>query len=144
MTAVANPWLVAAGACSALAAVVHFACIFGGPDWYRFLGAGERMARAAGRGDRYPSLITMAIATMLSIWAAYAWSGAGLIGRLPLLRLGLIVITALYLVRGLVFVRPSLFGRPDWSESFLLWSSLIVLGIGGLHLIGLVGGWNKL
>ena len=28
-----------------IAALLHVACIVGGPAWYRFFGAGERMAR---------------------------------------------------------------------------------------------------
>ena len=50
----ANPgstWLLIGGGLSVVAALLHIACIFGGPDWYRFLGAGEGMARAAARGD---------------------------------------------------------------------------------------------
>ena len=35
-----NPWLIAGGAMSAAAAAVHLAAIVGGPDWYRFFGAG--------------------------------------------------------------------------------------------------------
>lgn len=46
-----RPWLIAAGTLDALAALLHVACIFGGPAWYRFLGAGERMAGMAERGD---------------------------------------------------------------------------------------------
>ena len=38
---VGNPWLVAGGILSALAALLHLAVIVGGPVWYRFFGAGE-------------------------------------------------------------------------------------------------------
>ncbi|HMP46063.1 MAG TPA: hypothetical protein PKD99_13260, partial [Sphingopyxis sp.] len=89
----ANPgsvWLIAGGWLSVVAALAHVACIFGGPGWYRFFGAGESMARAAARGDWAPTLITLFIASVLLIWAAYAFSGAGWLPRLPLLRTGLI------------------------------------------------------
>ena len=36
-----NPWLICGGWLSLAAASAHIACIFGGPDWYRFFGAGE-------------------------------------------------------------------------------------------------------
>ena len=84
------------------------------------------------------------IASLLAVWAAYAFSGAGLIGRLPLLKTALILITAVYLLRGLVVVQPSLLGRPDLSSAFLLWSSLIVLAIGIVHAIGIWRRWNML
>lgn len=70
-------WLLVGGWLSVAAALLHIACIFGGPDWYRFFGAGEAMARAAARGDRRPALITLGIAAALLVWAAYAFSGAG-------------------------------------------------------------------
>jgi hypothetical protein len=81
---------------------------------------------------------------VLALWSAYAFSGAGLIGRLPLLRLGLVVISAIYLLRGLVLLRPSALGRPDLTTSFLVWSSLIVLVFGLVHAIGTWRAWNSL
>ncbi len=139
-----NPWLLAGGVASAAAAVAHVACIFGGPDWYRTMGAPEGYARAAGRGAWTPALVTMAISVMLAIWAAYALSGAGVIGRLPLLRLALLAITAVYLARGVMFFTPTLFGRPDLSPAFMLWSSAIMFSMGLVHAIGVWRGWNDL
>lgn len=144
MIDIRNPWLLAGGAASAVAALAHLACIVGGPDWYRAMGAPERYARAVAQGVWTPALITIGIAAMLSVWAAYGFSGAGVIGRLPLLRVGLVAITAVYLLRGLVMFRPSLLGRPDLSAGFLLWSSVIVLAIGLIHAIGIWRGWNDL
>ena len=45
-----EPFLILAGSLSGLAALLHVAAIVGGPDWYRFFGAGEGMAGAAERG----------------------------------------------------------------------------------------------
>ena len=143
---VSNPgsgWLIAAATLSAAAAALHLACIVGGPDWYRLFGAGEGMARAAARGDLRPTLITLGIATVLAIWAAYAASGAGLIPRLPLLRTALVAITAIYLIRALAFV-PLHFWRPQHSGGFAIWSSAIVLVYGVVHLIGVLRAWRHL
>jgi len=142
----ANPgstWLIVGGWLSVAAALLHIACIFGGPDWYRFFGAGEGMARAAARGDLRPTLITLAIGAVLLIWAAYAFSGAGSLPRLPLLRTGLIVITAIYLLRGLFFV-PLHFWRPQHSDSFAIWSSLIVFAYGAVYVVGTFRAWRHL
>jgi hypothetical protein len=137
-----NNWLLTAGALSAAAALLHLAVVPGGPDWYRFFGAGEGMARAAERGSPVPALVTVGIAAGLSLWAAYAWSGAGLIGRLPLLRLGLVLIAAIYLVRGLMLpAAVVLGGKPD---AFGWWSSLIVLGYGVVHAVGIWRAWPTL
>jgi len=136
------PLLVAA-ALSAVAAGLHLAIIVGGPDWYRFFGAGERMARAAAQGDRYPTVVTLCIAAVLAGWALYALSGAGAIRPLPWLKFALAGITAVYLLRGLLFV-------PAWRASgraltpFAVWSSVICLGYGLIHLLGLVQVWPRL
>ncbi|MEJ7776164.1 MAG: hypothetical protein WKF52_02000 [Sphingomicrobium sp.] len=139
-----NRWLLVGGCLSLAAALLHLACIAGGPDWYRALGAGEGMARAAERGDWRAAGITAAIALVLAVASAYAFSGAGLIAPLPLLKLGLVVISAVYLLRGLVLFMPSALGRPDLSTSFLVWSSLIVLAFGLIHAFGTWRAWQTL
>ena len=139
-----NIWLIVGGCLSAAASLLHLGCIIGGPDWYRFFGAGERVAQAAARGSWVPAAMTLGIATVLAIWAAYAFSGAGIIARLPLLRTGLIVISAVYILRGLVLFFPSAFQRPDLSETFLRWSSAIVLAFGLVYAIGTWRSWNSL
>ncbi len=138
-----NAWLIAGGILSLVAAALHVAIIFGGPVWYRFFGAGERMARAAAKGSPMPTRVTLAIAAVLVLWAAYAFSGAGLIGKLPLLRLGLIVISAIYLLRGLVlFAMLAL--RPAQVDAFWVWSSLIVLVYGMAYAVGTWTSWPLL
>ena len=138
-----EPFLILAGSLSALAALLHLAVIFGGPDWYRFFGAGEGMARMAERGMIQPTLITLGIVAVLAIWAAYAFSGAGWLPRLPLLRTGLFVISAIYLLRALVFV-PLHMWRPQHSDSFAIWSSAIVLVYGLAYAIGTARAWPAL
>ncbi|KTE03381.1 hypothetical protein [Sphingopyxis sp. H115] len=142
----ANPgssWLIVGGCLSVLAALLHIACIFGGPDWYRFFGAGEGMARAAARGDLRPTLITLVITSVLLLWGAYAFSGAGVLPRLPLLRTGLVVITAIYLLRATLFI-PLHLWRPQHSDAFAIWSSLIVLAYGTAYGVGTLRAWRDL
>ena len=137
-----EPFLIMAGSLSALAALLHVAVIFGGPDWYRFFGAGEGMARMAERGMIQPTLITLGITAVLAIWAAYAFSGAGLIARLPLLRTGLVVITLIYLARGLIVIPAVLINRE--INAFGWWGSLIVLVYGLTYLVGTWRAWPTL
>ncbi|MCC6989414.1 MAG: hypothetical protein IT181_10470 [Acidobacteria bacterium] len=135
--------LVAAASLSAVAGVAHLGCIaFGGP-WYRFFGAGERMARMAEAGHWYPTAITSAIAAVLFTWALYALSGAGVIRRLPLTKLALCLITAVYIGRGVGFV-AIMSAFPGNSLTFWLVSSGICLAIGLLHLAGLRQVWARL
>ena len=136
-----NYWLIAGGWLSLAAAVLHLAVIAGGPDWYRFFGAGEGMARAAERGELTPHLITLGIVVMLTIWSAYAFAGAGLIRRLPLMRTALVAISAVYLLRGLVIVPMLLVAEPT---AFGVWSSLIVLAYGVAYAVGTSRAWSHL
>jgi hypothetical protein len=138
-----NYWLISGGILSAIAALMHIAIIIGGPDWYRFFGAGEGMARAAAQGRLMPTLITLGIATMLAIWAAYAFSGAGLIVRLPLLRPALVIISTIYLLRALAVV-PFLLTPTEQSPAFWLVSSGIVLIYGLTYAIGTWRAWPEL
>lgn len=134
-----NGWLLAAGTASAAAAAAHLLCIAGGASWYRALGAGARMTRAVAAGRVAPHLLTLCIAAILTLWAAYAWSGAGALPPLPLLGPALVAITVVYLLRAAAL--PVMFRMmPDRSPGFLTRSSLIVLLIGGLHAVGLVEG----
>ena len=138
-----NILLVVAGALSALAALAHIGCIYFGASWYRFFGAGEQMAIMAEQGSLRPTIITSGIALVLSIWSLYAFSAAGLIGKLPLIRTALIIITAIYLLRGVAgcFFISNPLGR---SPEFWFWSSAICLSLGLLHLIGLKQQWASL
>ncbi len=138
-----NIWLITGGGLSAIAARVHLDIIIGGPDWYRFFGAGEAMAQAAEQGRLMPTLVTLGIAAMLAIWAAYAFSGAGLIPRLPLLRTALVIISGIFLLRALAVI-PLLLTPTEQSATFWLWSSAIVLIYGLAYAIGTWRAWPEL
>lgn len=137
-------WLLTGGALSLSAAALHLACIAGGPDWYRFLGAGEGMAQAAAAGSLVPAMLTFVIAVALSIAGAYALSGAGVAIRLPLRRTALVIISAVYCLRGAALFFPGVLRRPDLSASFIGWSSAIALTIGLIHGIGTARSWPSL
>lgn len=134
--------LVLGGILTGVASLLHLAIILGGPDWYRFFGAGERMAQLAAHGSTYPTVITAAIAVVLGIWALYALSGAGVIRRLPLLRLALVLIAAIYLIRGILGVPLVLFmDNPYANElrakmTFMVLSSGICICLGLCYAVG--------
>jgi hypothetical protein len=122
---------------SAIAAVAHLECIVIGAPAYRFMGAGERMARAAEAAKMQPTLVTLAIAGVLLVWSGYALSGAGIIDRLPFTKLVLLAICSVYIARAVAFpMLKAVF--PGNSETFWLVSSGICL------FIGLVILWTRL
>ncbi|GHE87284.1 hypothetical protein [Thalassotalea profundi] len=138
-----NIFLISAGALSAIAAILHLACIYFGASWYRFLGAGEQMAQLAEQGSTKPAMITAGIFCVLSLWSLYAFSAAGIIVRLPFIKVVLLIITAIYLIRGVagLFLMANPLGR---TPEFWLWSSIICLVIGIVHLIGILQHWPYL
>ena len=138
-----NKLLITASICSALAALAHLGCIIFGGDWYRFFGAGEQMAKMAEDGRLYPTVVTLVIVSILFIWSLYALSGARIIFRLPLLRLGLVIISAIYLIRGVAFISiMPMF--PENSLTFWFVSSGITFTIGLLYAVGTFQEWSQL
>ena len=143
MTRQGNAWLVVAGSMSALASLIHVGCIVQGPSWYRAFGAPEPLIRAVENGDPALHWITAGIAGILAIWSAYAFSGVGLIRRLPLVRTALVAITAIYLARGLLIV-PIAAQLSFEQAPGEYWSSAIVLLYGIVHAVGTWRAWPQL
>lgn len=106
------------------------------------------MVVLAEKGSMQPTLITLGIAALLFSWGLYGLSGAGLIFKLPLLRLALLVITFIYLARGLLgFVLPFVSSHPSITQnsvSFWLVSSLICSVFGLFYLLGTINSWSQL
>ena len=131
-----NNQLIIAGSLSILAALLHISCIIGGPDWYLFFGAGQRMAQLAAQGDPYPTIATLVIALILTGWGLYAFSGAGIIIKLPLLKTCLALITAIYFLRGIAgLIGPFLTSDPVVHQnSITFWLVSSIISVSYTHL----------
>ncbi len=149
-----NIYLLIGGVLSLVASALHIGVIIGGPDWLRFFGAGEPMARMAENGSWYPGLVTGFIAVALMVIGTYALvaatggsAGGSPLGTqalpLPFVKWVVLAITGVYLLRGLVLV-PMYFFVPEQVNSFALWSSGIVLTLGIFHGVGLSQVWKFL
>ena len=139
-----NPFLISGAVLSVIAALLHLGCIIFGATWYRFFGAGERMAQLATAGSWLPALITSVIALVLATWALYAFSAAGVIPKLPLLRTAICIITSIYLLRGLAGFVFAMFAPGSNGATFWWWSSAICLTIGAVHMVGTWQVWPQL
>ena len=141
--------LLGGGFLTGVASLLHLGIILGGPEWYRFFGAGERMARLAARGSSYPTLITASIAAILGVWMLYALSGAGIIRRLPFLRFALVLIAVIYLARGVLGIPVVLLvDDPYINElrarmTFMVVSSVICAFLGLCYAFGAAGVWRR-
>ena len=101
----------------------------------------------ADSGDLVQTVLLVAgfaIAAILATWAAYAFAGAGLIRRLPLMRTALVLISAIYLARALLVFHPPARNQPDLPPDFMIWSSLIVLVFGLSYAVGTWQAWHNL
>ncbi|MCT9812343.1 hypothetical protein N0K08_17005 [Acidovorax sp. Be4] len=135
--------LIVGASLSAAAAMAHLACIVIGAPAYRFMGAGERMARAVDAGQLRPTLVTLAVTGVLLAWAAFALSAAGVVEPLPLTKVALVAISTVYLGRAVAFplIKPIF---PENSNTFWLVSSGICGLIGLVHAYGTVSLWRTL
>lgn len=139
-----NPLLISAAALSTVAALLHIGCIIFGASWYRFFGAGERMAQLAAAGNWRATFVTSGIVLMLVTWSLYALSGADLIPRLPYVRLALCGIAGIYLLRGVAGFALAWFAPGSNGPAFWWWSSTICLTIGVVHVVGIWQAWPRL
>jgi len=138
---ITNYYLFIGALLSAIVALLHIGCIIFGAPWYRFFGAGEKIAVLAEQASIIPTIITSFIVLTLLTWSVYAFSGAGVILKLPFLPLVLIVISAIYSIRGVAgfFFIAKPMGR---SPQFWLWSSAICLVFGVIHFLGVKQMWH--
>ncbi len=139
-----KPWLLAAGVGSFVVAALHVVIIFIGASAYRYFGAGEEMASGDEKGSLIPALITFGIAGIFFVFGMYALSGAQIVRRFLLVKPVLVVITAIFLLRGAGFFIELLgiiynYEVPLRHAVF----SFVALLIGLLYLIGTIKAWKN-
>jgi hypothetical protein len=139
--------LLAVAAVLAFGVAVYQLAISIVPEWAAYFGAGDELVSnrllllAAGTG----------MTLIFAVCGFYALSGAGLIRRLPLLRLGLFFIGLVFIYRGIAFVLQLLavWNVITTTETLTFpnvntWVSLVSLVIGLVYWIGLAAGCKQL
>jgi hypothetical protein len=102
----------------------------------RYMGAAD-LAPLAERGSLVPPLLTGGLVIVFALWALYAFSGAGLARRLPLLRAGLVIIGSIYTLRGLaVFIELTYWFLGKLPNPRMAAFSAVSLSIGIFYLAG--------
>jgi hypothetical protein len=138
MSQFAKSYLIFIGLVASAGAILHVAILFGGPTWYALFGAPEGLVAMARAGNPRAPISCLVIASILAVFAAYAFSGAGIIRRLPFLRLGLASIASVLLLRGLLFA-PLILWRPSTLsgicncrnvDAFIIVTSVICFAMG--------------
>ncbi len=113
MSRISQLWLFASSVLCVAGALLHLAIPFGGPAWYNFVGAPRGIAAMAEAGSARPAVTCVIIASILAVFASYAFSALGFIRRLPGLRVVLGVIGVGLLVRAVWF--PILAASEPWE-----------------------------
>jgi hypothetical protein len=115
------------------------------PKWSAFFGAGGELVSK----PLVLLLLGAGVAVLLAIWGLYGLSGAGLIRRLPLLRLAIFLIGAIYIYRGLPILLKLLelvkIMPPSGAielPGFLVFLGALTAGI--FYWAGLAIGWKQL
>lgn len=141
-----NQWLILGSILSFAVALLHAVIIFIGAPAYRYFGAGEGMATAAESGSAFPAALTLVLAAIFAIWGFYGLSGAGVIRRLPLLKIALTLIGAVYTLRGVAVFQQLLQMVTSSAEVAPreIVFSFVSLVIGLAYLIGTILNWRGL
>lgn len=116
-------------------AIAHLSCIFIGPSCYKAQLAPPYIIRSAIEGTLVAPIGTAVVSSLFLACALFAVSGAGLIKRLPLLKLALVTISVLCILRGLVTI-PSSFFFPAMASTYSLVAGIVWFVAGCLYLYG--------
>ena len=139
-----NVFLLAGGILNFCAAAMHLVFFFL-PQWSAIFGSGDFFV------PNVPlfQAASLGVGILCAIWGFYGLSGAGLIRRLPRLRLGIFLIGAIYVPYGLlILLRES--GAVNFLpsvETMTLASWAVTFGAlitGMCYWVGLASGWNAL
>ncbi|HEY2346923.1 MAG TPA: hypothetical protein VGH80_13780 [Xanthomonadaceae bacterium] len=125
----ATRWSLLAGCGASVGALIHIAAVLGGPSWYVFFRAPPFIVASARAGTWPAPTSALAIALAMGICAAYAFSAAGRLPRLPLLRTGLAIVAVVCLLRGVLLV-PFVVLHPSLVDTFAVVGSLVWLAVG--------------
>lgn len=92
--------LIIAGVIAAGTGIWHWLCIFGGLSWYANAHAPRDILESVKQGTLYAPVTTVIIGGLFVMCTLFAFSGAGIIRKVPLLKSALITIALICLVRG--------------------------------------------
>ncbi len=113
-------FLVSAGVIAGLTATWHLLMIIGGVGWYGFARAPQYIIESANAKTLLAPMAAIGIAILMFTCATYAFSGAGVIRKIPLLKSALIVISLICLARGVIispcFIQYVCWEHGTWSQ----------------------------
>jgi hypothetical protein len=134
--------LTLAGMGVAAAALVHIVAMILGPEAIAFLGAPAHIVRSMEQGTAEAWVTVSVIVAALGVFAAYAFSGAGFLPRLPL-RVVLSLVASIFILRGLmIFVQLRSANFAALFDVVHLVLSGVVFMLGVLYAFGAARLWR--
>ena len=126
-------------------ALLHIAIIFLGRKAYGYFGAAQLIPLVE-KGSPWPTVITFLLAGVFAVCGLYGLSGAGVLPHLPLLRIGLMAVSAVFTLRGLALIKeiPKALRMAGAVPQRELVFSSVSLVTGLLFLSGLILRWHDL
>ena len=116
-------------------AIAHMSCILLGPECYAVQMAPPEIIQSAENETLLAPLSTSFISLLFIIIALYSLSSAGVIKRLPLLSVGVYIISILCIIRGVVTI-PSSFVFPDMVSTFSISAGIVWFTTGVIFFVG--------
>lgn len=134
-------WLQLSGWGALAGALIHVAAIAGGPAWFFYFRAPPPVVASARDGTWLAPVSALTIAAAMALCAAYAFSAAGRLPRLPLMRTALATIATICLLRAVATI-PIYLVWPQLIDTFEVIAGIIwgVIGLGfGIGLMAELG-----
>lgn len=128
-------FLVIAAFIAVSTAAAHMSCIYFGPECYAAQMAPPQIVESAKNGTYLAPIGTTFVSLIFVMLGLYALSGANVIRRLPLLKLGIYTIATLCIIRGILPLQ--LWARhPDRVNDVVFYTGIVWLATGLLYLFG--------
>ena len=127
--------LFIAGVIAVLTAFAHLSCIFLGPQCFETQMAPVSVIESAKAGTLLAPLGTVVVSTVFIVFGCYAFSGATLIRRLPLLSFGIYAIAAACIIRGILPIQLWI-RQPDRVTDTVLIGGGVWLLVGLCYFFG--------
>ena len=115
--------------------LAHMSCIWLGPDCFSIQRAPLSIIESSKNGTWLAPVGTTFISSLFLICSLYALSGAGIIKKLPLLKVGIYTIGAICLARG-ILVTPLLYSYPHLRSLFEISAAIVWFVCGALIIWG--------
>ena len=128
-------FLVLAALISVGTAVAHLSCIFLGSECFSAQMAPQQVIESAKNGTWLAPVGTIFVSSIFLIVGLYAISAAGIIRKLPLLKLGIYTIASLCIIRGVLPLQLWM-RHPEKVNSVVFYIGIVWLVTGLLFLFG--------